>query len=210
MKKLILTSKFESMGYKILISFVVSFSVFLLLNLKKTNDPIMVWIAPLINLIPILASTFFIWLSIKVPNKIIIEKKITISRNWFGLTNDEILFENIEKTRVKFNGLRFFLAFELILILKNGETNKIFIPERIKVNEKSTENLPEIIIKNQNHSVLKFLNDPYRKNLYWKEVSYENLWKIKAYIDKRLGKTFESEVYALKDEGDENLKGEES
>ena len=157
------------MGYKILTSFVVSFSFFLLLNLKKNNDPIIVWIAPLINLIPILASTFFIWLSIKVPNKIIIEKKITISRNWFGLTNDEILFENIESTRVKFNGIRFFLAFELILILKNGETKKLFIPERIKVNEKSTENLPEIIIKNQNHSVLKFLNDPYRKNLYWKE-----------------------------------------
>ena len=34
--------------------------------------------------------------------------------------------------------------------------------------------------------------------------------RLRAYVDKRLGKTFESEVYALKDEGDENVKGEES
>ena len=43
---------------------------------------------------------------------------------------------------------------------------------------------------------------------YARSYDYERAWRLRSYIDQRLGKPFESDVYALKEEGE--IKGKEN
>ena len=158
-------------------------------------------------LMPIFCLYFFVVLfriSLVMPSKIIISDKITVFRNWFNYNVDEIPLSEIKDHKVegKFMqgvwGVKYFV-FEL----NYGKTMKVFIPGMFSIDEDSTDTLPELVIKNHSHPMLGGHHAGVRGAFEYHE-------RLRAYVDKKLGKTFESEVYALKDEGDENVKGEES